>query len=95
MKKIMVVMLTIIVVCSISGLVFESNELQYTETTEVYIRPGDTLWKIASGVNSGRYNNHKIVLEIKDLNDDLYTGSGGCLIIPGQKIKVPVLNSCN
>ena len=87
MKNIAVVVLAIIMVFSISGLVFETNELQYTKTTEVYVRPGDTLWSIAANVNSGRYNNHKIVLEIKELNK-----LKSSLIIPGQKIKVPVLD---
>jgi len=87
MKKIAVVMVAMVVVFSISGLVFESNELQYTETTEVSIQQGDTLWNIASSVNSDRYNNHKIILEIKELNK-----LKSPLIIPGQKIKVPVLD---
>jgi len=87
MKKIAVVMVAMVVVFSISGLVFETNELKYTETTEVSIQQGDTLWNIASDVNSDRYNNHKIVLEIKELNK-----LKSSHIIPGQKIKVPVLD---
>ena len=86
MKKLTVVVLAMIVIFSISGLVFESNELQYTETTEVYVRQGDTLWNIASSVNRCRYNNHQVILEIKRLNK-----LDGVKIIPGQVLEIPQL----
>ncbi len=86
MKKLTVVVLAMIVIFSISGLVFESNELQYTETTEVYVRPGDTLWNIASSVNSDKYNNHQVIAEIKRLNK-----LDKVKIIPGQVLEIPQL----
>ena len=86
MKNIVVVMVAMIAVFSISGLVFETNELHYTETTEVSVRPGDTLWNIASDVNSGRYNNHQVISEIKRLNK-----LDKVKIIPGQVLEIPQL----
>ena len=88
MKKTVVVMLVMVVVFSISGLVFETNELKYNETTEVSTQQGDTLWSIAIGVNNGRYNNQKVVWEIKKLNN---LDGGRTHITPGQSIKIPVL----
>ena len=81
-------MLVVIAVFLISGVVFKNNELRYNETTEVSIQQGDTLWSIAIEVNNGRYNNQKVVWEIKKLNN---LDGGRTHITPGQSIKIPVL----
>ena len=84
MKNITIVTIILIAVYSLSGLVFNVNEIQYDETTEVCVRQGDTLWSIASSVNNNSYDTRKIVNEIKNIND-----MDNTCIAPGQKLITP------
>ena len=90
MKRIISIVLIWFLFLGVLGLALEaqSPELKDNPTRTVTVKEGQTLWSIASSINSeGRYNTNYLVSVIEDIND-----LDSAIINPGQKLKVPKIN---
>lgn len=68
------------------GMAGQRNLEEY-RIIEIELQSGDTLWKIASVVNDGSYNNHKVINHIEKVN------GAGPLIRYGNVVKVPNISN--
>ena len=90
MEKLLSILLVVVLLGSLVGVILAYEglkDLTEYESVTFKVQPGDTLWKVASYVNDGSYNVHKIIFHIKELNGI------GSMVRAGNVVKVPNISN--
>ncbi len=82
------VMIFILLATAVISLLFGNNEVNsasYMQYDTVVVKPGDTLWNIASSHNTNGTDIRELIYEISSINE-----LSGEFIVPGQTLMIPI-----
>jgi len=86
MRKTILIMSLVLVILAITPLAISFAFNDTTTYTTVYVKPGDTVWQIASKYTTDKDDVREVVFEIRKINKLDNNAS----VYPGQILKVPV-----
>lgn len=86
MRKTILVMSLALVILAIAPLAISFAFTNNTTYDTVYVKPGDTVWQIASKYTTDKDDVREVVFEIRKINKLDNNAS----VYPGQVLKVPV-----
>ena len=86
MRKTILIMSLVLVILSITPLAISRAFVDNTTYDTVYVKPGDTVWQIASKYATPKDDVREVIYEIRRINKL----DNNAHVYPGQALKVPV-----
>lgn len=86
MKKTILVMSLVLAILAVTPLAISRAFVDTTTYDTVYVKPGDTIWQIASNYATDKDDVREVVFEIRRINKL----DNNAHVYPGQSLKVPV-----
>ena len=86
MKKTLLIVSLALLFLAITPLAISLAFTDNTTYTTVYVKPGDTVWQIASKYTTDKDDVREVVFEIRKINKL----DNNAHVYPGQALKVPV-----